>query len=123
MKRSRDIIHRRIRKRLRGTKQRPRLCIFRSNKHIYAQVINDDNATTLVSASTLSKEFLIHAKADKGKEIKASSKEAAFIIGKLVAQKGKEKGIKEIKFDRGGYKYHGKIKEFSKGAREGGLVF
>jgi large subunit ribosomal protein L18 len=133
----RKVRHKRLRKKVIGVKLKPRLCVFRSNKHIYAQVINDELGQTLVSASTLSKEFTTLAKkvtlpsdrkgqskeASGSKQISSSMKEAAYLVGKLIAGKAKELGIKEVCFDRGGYKYHGKIKSLSEGAREGGLIF
>jgi len=108
--------HRRIRKKVFGTPERPRLCVFRSNKHIYAQVIDDTIGHTLVSASTLDPEL-------REKLQKTWNKEAAREVGKLIARRALEKGIKKVVFDRGGYKYHGRVKELAEGAREGGLVF
>jgi len=108
--------HRRIRKKVFGTPERPRLCVFRSNKHIYAQIIDDTIGHTLVSASTLDPEL-------REKLQKTWNKEAAKEVGKLIARRALEKGIKKVVFDRGGYKYHGRVKELAEGAREGGLVF
>ncbi len=108
--------HRRIRKKVFGTPERPRLCVFRSNKHIYAQIIDDTIGHTLVSASTLDPEL-------REKLQKTWNKEAAREVGKLIARRALEKGIKKVVFDRGGYKYHGRVKELAEGAREGGLVF
>lgn len=106
--------HRRVRGKISGTTERPRLCVFRSSKNIYAQIIDDINGTTLVSCSTLDKEF---------EGIYGGNKEAARKVGKLVAERALDKGIKSIVFDRGGYIYHGRVAEVADGAREGGLEF
>jgi large subunit ribosomal protein L18 len=108
--------HRRITKKTRGTQERPRLVVFRSKKHIYAQIVNDSAHKVLLGCSTLSKEF-------KTKGIGSANTEAAKHVGQLIASKALEKGIKAISFDRGGYKYHGRIKSLAEGAREGGLKF
>lgn len=108
--------HKRVRKKVFGTPERPRLCVFRSNKHIYAQIIDDTIGHTLVSASTIDPEL-------REKLQKTWNKEAAREVGKLIAKRALEKGIKKVVFDRGGYKYHGRVKELAEGAREGGLVF
>ncbi len=108
--------HLRIRKKVFGTPERPRLAVYRSNKHIYAQIIDDTKGHTLVAASTLDKEL-------RGKIQKTWNKEAAKEVGKLVGKRAVEKGIKKVVFDRGGYKYHGRIKELADGAREAGLEF
>ena len=108
--------HERVRKKISGTPERPRLNVFRSLKHIYAQIIDDTTGTTLVAASTVDKEL-------KGKLTSGSNKEAAREVGKLIASKAAEKGIKQVVFDRGGYLYHGRVKELAEGAREGGLEF
>lgn len=104
----------RIRKRVSGTADKPRLSVFRSNKAIYAQLINDIEGVTLVSASSASKEI---------GEKKVTKTEAAKLVGKLVAEKAKESGIETVVFDRGGYLYHGRVKSLAEGAREGGLKF
>ena len=104
--------HGRIRNHISGTESRPRLNVFRSLKNIYAQIIDDVNGTTLVSASSL-----------ELKDTYGGNKEAAKEVGKLVAQKAIEKGISEVVFDRGGYIYHGRVQELAEGAREGGLKF
>ncbi|MEJ5962498.1 50S ribosomal protein L18 [Pedobacter immunditicola] len=109
----RDRIKKGIRKRLTGSDNRPRLSVFRSNKGIYAQIINDVTGTTLVSASSLSKDF-----AGNG-----SKSEQSIAVGKLVAEKAIAAGIKEVVFDRNGYLYHGRVKSLADGAREAGLVF
>ena len=106
--------HKRVRKLISGTEQRPRLSVFRSLKHIYAQIIDDTKGITLVSASTLDKEL---------KESYGGNKDAAREVGKLVAQRAIEAGIKSVVFDRGGYIYHGRVQELAEGAREGGLEF
>jgi large subunit ribosomal protein L18 len=108
----RQRIHTRIRAKLSGTAERPRLNVYRSLGHIYAQVIDDQNGVTLVSASTLA------MKAKTGGNV-AAAKE----IGKAVAEKAVEKGIKKVVFDRGGYLYHGRIKALADAAREAGLEF
>ena len=109
----RKIRHERVRKKISGTPDRPRLCVFRSNKHIYAQIIDDVNGVTLVSASSL----------DKAIEGNGGNKEAAKAVGKLVAERAKEKNIVDVVFDRGGNIYHGRVKELAEGARESGLNF
>ena len=109
----RNRIHRRIRRKLSGTAERPRLAVFRSVAHIYAQVIDDAQGQTLVSASSV----------DKSGKTKGGNVAAAKAIGKLVAERAKEKGIKSVVFDRGGYQYHGRIKALADAAREAGLEF
>ncbi len=106
--------HRRIRAKIFGTKSRPRLCVFRSNQHIYAQLIDDKEGKILVSASDreLKKSQTKKTKIEKAKE-----------TGKLIAKKAIEKKINEVIFDRGGYKYHGRVKALAEGAREAGLKF
>ena len=106
-------IHMRIRRKLSGTSERPRLAVFRSVAHIYAQVIDDSKGATLVSASSV----------DKGARTNGGNVAAAKAIGKLVAERAKEKGIKSVVFDRGGYQYHGRIKALADAAREAGLEF
>jgi large subunit ribosomal protein L18 len=106
----------RIRKNIHGTQERPRLCVFRSDKHIYAQVIEDDKGVTLVSASTLSPEY-------REMEKPSGKVEAAKRIGALIAQKAKEKGISKVVFDRSGYIYHGRIQALADAARQAGLDF
>jgi len=108
--------HERVRKKISGTPERPRLNVFRSLKHIYAQIIDDTTGTTLVAASTMEQAL-------KDKVTYGGNKQAAREVGKLVAQKALEKGIKKVVFDRGGYLYHGRVKELAEGAREGGLEF
>ena len=98
---------------IRETAERPRLCVYRSNTNIYAQIIDDVKGTTLVSASTL----------DKSVKTKHANKEAASEVGALIAKKAIEKNISEVVFDRGGYIYHGVVKELAEAAREGGLKF
>jgi large subunit ribosomal protein L18 len=109
----RNRIHRRIRRKLSGTAARPRLAVFRSVAHIYAQVIDDVQGQTLVSASSV----------DKTGKTSGGNVAAAKAIGKLVAERAKEKGIKSVVFDRGGYQYHGRIKALADAAREAGLEF
>ena len=105
--------HKRVRAKLSGTPERPRLNVFRSEKNIYAQVIDDVAGNTLVSASSLDKEI----------EGNGGNKTAARAVGKLVAERCKAKGIDQVVFDRGGYVYHGRVAELAEGAREGGLEF
>ncbi len=106
--------HRRIRKRLLGTQEKPRLSVFRSLKHIYVQVIDDERGHTLVSASTLDKEL-------RPLQVSSGSIEAAKAVGQLVARRALELGIAEVVFDRGGHAYHGKVKALADAAREAGL--
>ena len=103
----------RVRATVKGTAARPRLCVFRSLNNIYAQIIDDEKAVTLVSASTLDKEV----------KTKASNIEAATEVGKLIAKKAQDKKIKTVVFDRNGYLYHGKVKALAEAAREAGLEF
>lgn len=105
--------HKRVRAKISGTPERPRLNVFRSTKHIYAQIIDDVNGVTLAAASSLSKDF----------EGDGGNVEGAKAVGELIAKHAIEKGITEVVFDRGGYLYHGRIKELADGAREGGLKF
>jgi large subunit ribosomal protein L18 len=116
MKTKRKIRHLRIRKKIKGTKDRPRLFVFKSLKHIYAQLINDENGETILSAS----DFELKKPKAKGQKSKV---EIAKEVGKLIAKKAKELKIEKVVFDRGGYKYHGKVKALAEGAREGGLKF
>jgi large subunit ribosomal protein L18 len=104
--------HRRVRGRVQGSAARPRLCVFRSSKGIYAQVIDDDAGVTLASASTLVLDGASGSKSEKAAE-----------VGKLVAQRAREAGVEKVVFDRGGYLYHGRVKALADGAREGGLEF
>ena len=108
--------HVRVRKTLSGTQARPRLNVFRSLNHIYAQVINDETGVTLVSASTLDKE--VSAVVPNGGNV-----EAAKVVGKLVAERAVAKGISRVVFDRGGYLYHGRVAALAAAAREAGLEF
>ena len=108
--------HVRVRKKIEGTPEQPRLNVFRSLKHIYAQIIDDSAGITLVAAST-------QDEALKGKAGNGGNKNAAREVGKLIAQKAADKGIKQVVFDRGGYLYHGRVKELAEGAREAGLEF
>lgn len=110
----RTAVHTRIRKKVRGTSGRPRLAVFRSLNHIYAQVIDDEKGVTLCSASSVEKS----ASVSKGGNI-----EAAKTIGKLIAERAKERGISAVVFDRGGYIYHGRVKTLAEAAREAGLQF
>jgi large subunit ribosomal protein L18 len=109
-------IQARIRKRLAGTPERPRLVVFRSQSHIYAQVINDNEGRTLCAASSLDKELREQLK--RGSNVKAAS-----AVGQLIATRAKEKGIAAVVFDRGGFRYHGRVKALADAARESGLKF
>ncbi|ASA24356.1 50S ribosomal protein L18 [Paenibacillus donghaensis] len=108
--------HLRVRKKIQGTTERPRLNVFRSSKHIYAQLIDDVTGATIVSASTVDKE--LSASIGNGGSVEAASK-----VGKLVAERAKEKGYAVVVFDRGGYLYHGRIQALADAAREAGLEF
>ncbi len=105
--------HIRVRRKISGTAERPRLCVYRSNSNLYVQIIDDVAANTLVSASTLDKEV----------KTKHANKEAAKELGTLIAKKALDKKIETVVFDRGGYIYHGVVKELAEAAREGGLKF
>ena len=105
--------HIRVRRKISGTAERPRLCVYRSNTNLYVQIIDDVAGNTLVQASTL----------DKAIKTKHANKEAAKELGTLIAKKALEKNIKNVVFDRGGYIYHGVVKEIAEAAREGGLQF
>ena len=105
--------HTRVRGKITGTVQRPRLNVYRSLNHIYAQIIDDVKGVTLVAASSVEKDF----------GMAGGNKEAAKQVGELIAKRAAEKGITEVVFDRGGYVYHGRVKELAEGAREGGLKF
>ena len=105
--------HNRVRGKISGTAERPRLCVFRSENHIYAQIIDDVAGNTLVSASSV----------EKGFEGNGGNIEAAKKIGAAIAERALQKGIEEVVFDRGGYIYHGRVKALAEGAREGGLKF
>lgn len=105
--------HRRVRAKVAGTAERPRLNVFRSSKHIYAQIIDDVNGVTLAAASSMDKDF----------EGNGSNKDAARKVGQLIAKRALDKNIDNVVFDRGGYLYHGRIAELADGARESGLKF
>ena len=112
----RVIRHERVRKKISGTPERPRLCVYRSNAHIYAQIIDDAKGNTLFAASTVEKDIAAQvAEMDK--------KAAAKLVGKVVAERAVEGGVKEVVFDRGGYIYTGRVAQLAAGAREGGLDF
>ena len=106
--------HMRVRKKVSGSKSRPRLAVFRSSKHIYAQIIDDTAANTIASASSLDAD---------GKSEGETKSESAKIIGSLIANRAISKGIKSVVFDRGGFKYHGRVKSLADAARKGGLKF
>ena len=108
--------HARVRAKVSGTEDRPRLCVFRSSRHIYCQVIDDTRGVTLVSASSME---------DRGEDNKPAGPKtaASAVVGKRVAERALEKGITQVVFDRGGYKYHGRVKALAEASREGGLKF
>ncbi|RBP44895.1 50S ribosomal protein L18 [Garciella nitratireducens] len=108
--------HLRVRRKISGNSQKPRLNVYRSAKNIYAQIIDDVNGNTLVAASSLDQQI-------KDQVNYGGNKEAAKLVGKLIGERAIEKGIKEVVFDRGGYIYHGRVKELAEGAREAGLKF
>ena len=112
-KQAREARHRRVREKISGTPERPRLNVFRSTKHIYAQVIDDVNGVTLASASSLSKDF----------DGNGGNKDGARNVGQMIAKSALDKGITNVVFDRGGNVYHGRIKELAESARENGLQF
>ena len=112
----RVIRHARVRKKISGTTERPRLCVYRSNAHIYAQIIDDAKGMTLVAASTVEKDLAAQI-GEMGK------KGAAKLVGKTIAERAEAAGIKTVVFDRGGYIYTGRVAELAAGAREGGLDF
>lgn len=112
----RRIRHKRVRQKVTGTTSRPRLCVFRSSNHIHAQLIDDSMGETLVSMNTLDSQV-------KGKTDGMKKSKKAEIVGTLLAEKALEKGIKKVVFDRGGYKYHGRIKALAEAARKAGLEF
>ena len=112
----RVIRHARVRKKISGTPDRPRLCVYRSNMHIYAQIIDDVAGNTLVAASTVEKEIAAQL-------TELDKKGAAKLVGKIVAERAIKAGINEVVFDRGGYIYTGRVAELAAGAREGGLNF
>ena len=114
----RNRVRRRIRKKISGTNERPRLCVYKSLNHIYAQIINDMSGETLAAASTLDSE--VQKELENGDK---NNKEAAKKVGAAIAQRALDKGIKEVIFDRSGYKYHGRIAALADSAREKGLQF
>lgn len=108
--------HRRVRKRVRGTAERPRLCVFRSQRYIYAQIIDDDSGRTLAAAGS-------HERALLPEESSRSNTAAAAAVGKAIGERAKAAGITRVVFDRGGYLYHGRVRALAEGAREAGLEF
>jgi len=109
-------IQQRIRKKIRGTQERPRLAVFRSQSHIYAQVVDDDLGKTLCAACSLDKD--VKAKAERGSTVAAATE-----VGDLIAGRAKDKGIADVVFDRGGFQFHGRVKALAEAARKGGLNF
>jgi len=114
--RERSRIHTRIRRKIAGNAQRPRLCVYRSLNHIYAQIVDDSHGRTLVAASTVEKSV-------RGDSRGLGSVAAAKLVGKSIAERAKSKGIETVVFDRGGYLYHGRVKALAEAAREHGLKF
>ena len=112
-RKARDARHARVRKKISGTPECPRLSVFRSLQHIYAQLIDDVNGVTIAAASSVEKDFAQYG----------GNKSAARKVGELVAKRAIEKGVENVVFDRGGYIYHGRVQELAEGAREGGLKF
>ena len=108
--------HARVRRKVKGTPERPRLAVFRSLNHVYAQVIDDSQGITLAAASTLDGEL-------RGQRDGKAKAETSKGVGQLIARRAKEHGVTQVVFDRGGYKYHGRVKALAEAAREGGLVF
>ena len=115
-KRGRNIRHARVRKKISGTGERPRLCVFRSLNHVYAQVIDDTKGVTLAAASSLDPEI-------RGQRDGKPKSQISILVGELIAQRAKEKGVSSVVFDRGGHKFHGRTKALADAAREEGLVF
>ena len=113
---ARDKVRRRVRQRVRGGKERPRLAVYKSGRHIYAQVIDDGSGSTLAHASSLDPGL-------KKESAKGGSRDAAGKVGVLVAERAKKAGVKQVVFDRGGYRYHGRVKALADAARQGGLEF
>ena len=112
----RDVRHHRLRRRVRGSGDRPRLAVFRSLNHIYAQLLDDDTGRTVVAADSRSTEF-------RAQHRNGGNVAAAKAVGELLARRAKERGVQRVVFDRGGYKYHGRVKALAEAARAGGLVF
>ena len=117
LKSRRQIRHRRVRKKVSGTSERPRMAVFRSLNHIYVQIIDDSQGHTLAAASSLDPEIKSEV---NGSEAKS---EVSTLVGKLIADRAAEKGVKTVVFDRGGFKYHGRTKALADAARRGGLAF
>ena len=115
-KEARILRHKKIRKKIKGTAEVPRLSVFKSSRHIYAQIINDDNGNTLTSFSTLKPEF-------REKMKKCCTIESAKFVGEFIAEQAKKLGIEKVKFDRGGFHFHGRIKALAEAARQKGLKF
>ena len=116
--------HKRVRAKIKGTAKIPRLCVFRSNKHIYAQLIDDEKGKTLISASDLDiKSKIKNKKPEKIKKELKGKEAIAYQVGQILAKKALGKKFEKVVFDRGGYKYHGRVKAFAEGAREEGLKF
>lgn len=114
---ARESRHRRVRKKVHGTPDRPRLCVFRSNRHIYAQIIDDTQGRVLTAASSLCKELRVQMKEEEGKIAQGR------LVGRYLAQQALKGNVKKVVFDRGGYRYCGRLKALAEAAREGGLDF
>ena len=117
LKSRRQIRHRRVRKKISGNSERPRMAVFRSLNHIYVQIIDDSQGHTLVAASSLDPEIRSGVNRSEAKS------EVSTLVGKLIAERAAEKGVKTVVFDRGGFKYHGRTKALAEAARQGGLAF
>lgn len=117
---ARERRHLRIRKRVSGSGECPRLCVFRSSKHIYGQIVDDSKGVTLITVGSLSGDVTARISALEGAAGKVGKARA---VGLVLAEKAKEKGVTRVRFDRGGYLYHGRVKALADGAREGGLEF
>lgn len=115
--------HKRIRAKISGTAERPRLCVFCSNKHTYAQLIDDEKGKTLISAKDTELKIKVGKKPVKQEKQLQGKTATAFGVGKLIAEKAIKNKINKVVFDRGGYLYHGRVKALAEGAREGGLIF
>ena len=114
--RERHRIHKRIRQKISGTSIRPRLCVYRSSKYVYVQIVDDSKGITLVAASTAEKDI-------RGDNKQAGNIQASKLVGKAIAERARAKGIESVVFDRGGYIYHGRLKALAEAARESGLKF
>lgn len=117
----RKVKHIRVRKKVHGTEARPRLCVYRSLNNIFAQIIDDDKGVTLAAVNSTQKE--VKERMNEAKEDMKTKMAKSWVVGKILAEKAKENGIETVVFDRGGYKYHGRVAKLAEAAREGGLKF